>query len=264
MFCPDEHLKASSVANLLKGILTLDDSQIVSFYDEWRLGKSNMFPIDRSHLTKCFHEYAIAAHLLGIDLPVWFGGPAGKRVMLICQDPLRWESDFAGHSSDGTMLVGSPFSVHTDTTLDKPPKYAGPYWTFLRLLSQSHFVYVTDTWKLYFHRNGKASNVLPDFIALPDHIRILQEEIKLVGPDMIILLGKNAVGGLGVPMGRRISEKVDLSNLPKFGSTPVLALPHLSGAGRKHVKRFLMENGFPSQSPPDEYAELVEKAVSGG
>ncbi len=132
---------------------------------------------------------------IGHDLPVWFTAGDGEprhRVMIVSQDPLRDELP------NGALHLSSPFGTHCET-------YSTPAARLVenvvkRLLRKNVAVYLTDFSKLYFtfdHRRTSWNERLNFLSARVDWEeacrRILDREIALFGPTLVVLMGREVV-----------------------------------------------------------------------
>jgi len=137
---------------------------------------------------------------LGIDLPAWFGNlkKCEKKIMIIGVDPMRNKKDFRRVGADykEDVIIGTPYSFHLEKMWNNAGKYKY-YSQFITSLSKNNFIYLTDVYKTFFYyeklrsykfyaqtnnklRNKKSSNIFHD---------LLEEEINIIKPDVIITLG---------------------------------------------------------------------------
>lgn len=187
---------------------------------------------------------ALRKGAIGVDLPTWFNiHDNNKRIVIIGQDPLR-SGKWYGECYDA--VVSSPFGQH-----DSEHRQKGNGGKMMKLLIENLVnngfgVYLTDANK-YFVYDHETTDV---FSAnhLKIYMDILQKELQLVEPALVVSLGRRA---------ERVCRKMELPNL--------LALPHLSGTARGAiVKMFpkLEESGATAENIAKEYADEINRIIN--
>lgn len=141
---------------------------------------------------------------IGIDLPLSFGdyNSINFKTLVVALDPKRNDKSNKTQNQDKenpSISVGSIFNLHTDEGKNTGKNC---YWEFVQHLTKSSFVYLTDIYKIYYESKDSLgqkllSNKDSDFIekrkpAYEKNISILKEEIKIINPNRIITLGKDA------------------------------------------------------------------------
>jgi len=235
---------------IVKYVLAIPSSEIDEMYDYWELNKLKKETKDFKYLNfKYPHSYIhenqlktlTGASLKGIDLPTWFGEDySKKKVMILGIDPLRNKNvfkkecekrnvlnsftptDVIDDSIKNEVIIGTPYALHECEAREGK---CSVYWTFIEKLIENHFVYCTDIFKTYFYNNDKDIRSYRDeefAIKNKNHKKLLEEEIKIIKPDVIIAFG-NLV--------ELFLKDIELT-------TTVIKLPHPSGANRNWNKIF--------------------------
>lgn len=181
--------------------------------------------------------------LSGIDLPFWFGKKENKRILFLGIDPLRNKGIFKDEKANifEDVIIGTPYAFHS---LDARNIFCKRYWVLIEKLSKNNFVYCTDIFKTYFKSNNVRSYKNNDFINNQTHKEIIEREIELVKPDVIITMGGLAYKFLTGCRAPKLSNNIDV-NIEDFKGIKILPFPHLSGGTRhKPMESFLRNNGF--------------------
>lgn len=165
---------------------------------------------------------------LGIDLPIYFGNyGCQRRIMIVAMDPKR------NRQLNDSISIGSVFALNQKK--DRETK-TNDYWKFIEPLTDNALVYLTDVYKLYYEsfvlRNNKQikllSNKDPDFISkksVPFNTNrlILEAEINLIKPDIIISLGNESAKAL------KIISNIKTTNIDiMHNGISYLFMPHIS------------------------------------
>jgi len=174
----------------------------------------------------------------GIDLPVWFSAKNKKRkkIMLVGMDPLRDKNE-TGLINEIASL-NSPYSIHN--------RVKNNYYPSISLLAENYDIYITDVFKLFF-REPKNSSIVSNqnssFRALKIHTKLLEKEIKLFSPDIVLCMGKQPVNdGLAkIGLTNFIPSIVTKVNNISLSKIPIYAIPHATGLASKHAKKFMVE-----------------------
>jgi uracil-DNA glycosylase len=242
-----ESIHKESILNLFHNELNIDLNLLNQIYRQFSslYQKENLEfeeydqKISINELNKDFHPFVLNKCSFGVDLPVWFSESKKQRpkLLLLAMDPLR---NFNNHDK---ISFNSPFSIHLSENNN--------YCSSIKELSNNYDVYITDIFKLFFRDNKDHKNVSnknPDFINLDIHFRIIQEEIKIFQPDMILCLGKHSLAGLHKlkilhpePQST-IGKLTEYTFQTDFKAIPTFAIPHASGLASRWAKQFLINN----------------------
>lgn len=254
ILCPPTTFKQELISLLRESVLNISKENIEELYSIWSENFENYNPNNRFILEKdCIsNEQHVPENtsLLGIDLPIWFNSQAAGRpnIMLLGIDPLRNKRTFKEYNAneDNQVIIGTPYALHDNKMRCGRTKN---YWEFIENLSENNFVYVTDFYKTFFLVNNipavrsydfyKGSNVYSK--------NLLQKEIEIVNPDLIITLGAESYQNLlGLTRKPKMTKKIVLETLDKFNNTTkVIPMVHLSGSTRAQSKiNFIEINNF--------------------
>ena len=166
---------------------------------------------------------------IGIDLPIYFGNmlDSKKRVMIVAMDPKR------NNQKDTKISVGTVFALNSKKDRETN---RNDYWKFIKPLLSNHFVYLTDVFKLYYETytnvNGKqvklVSNKDSEFVfknsePFERNKKILEEEINIIAPEIIISLGKESENALKLIQGIE-SKELELTH----NNVRYIFMPHIS------------------------------------
>jgi hypothetical protein len=160
-------------------------------------------------------------------------------IMVVAMDPLPPNviQDEVAMDQIGCWV---PFSlIDSDTTGEKSFKSNRAF--FLELLKKHH-VYVTDIYKL-FYREGNyptdlRSNSLSGFTEIPNHKIILNKEIEVVTPKAIVTIGNSSRNAIYHMLGATPKPWDDVQ-ICHWASTPIISIPHISGAANKSSSALL-------------------------
>jgi uracil-DNA glycosylase len=161
------------------------------------------------------HFYEIAeCNTIGLDLPTWSNVINGNStIMFVAQDPLRDKNQY-GNCNE--IVISSPFGVHD--AIHRNGRHGEVYYNiFSKIIEKGYGVYLTDIRK--FYAEGSESKYFTKK-NLERYNQILQDEIDIVKPILIVAFGKDAKKSLV-----KIDHKKE-----------VLPLIHPSGAARGHIK----------------------------
>ena len=169
----------------------------------------------------------------GIDLPILLGKTNSfqKKIMIVAMDPKR------NSQSDNTISLSTVFSLHnkSDRNTNK-----NDYWRFIEPLTNKNLVYITDVYKLYYEyqENNKTllSNKDKSFTGNKSeyyklHKFILNEEIKIIQPDMIITLGNESANALKTIQNIKSNEIFETIN-----NITYLFMPHISRTVTQNIQ----------------------------
>ena len=162
--------------------------------------------------------------VVGHDFPTWFNlNQSFKgRIMIVAQDPLRsprWYADCID------VVCSSPFGLQSVEWRKNGRGGKRLYLLISKLVESGYGIYLTDLMKFYVKaENEKALSPTPSLLA--EYADILKEEIGIVNPSAIIMLGNRAVKGL------------EMLNLQVSDSITKIPMPHFSGNAQKAIKIF--------------------------
>ncbi len=154
--------------------------------------------------------------------------------MILAMDPLRDKQAIPTNE----ISFNSPFSIHK--------KVNNKYYPSIQKLANNFDIYITDVFKLFFRQienQDVLSNSLSEFNTLPIHHQLIESEIKIFNPDLILCLGKHSINGLSkIDKKMRINSSIvsPLTNY-NFKNIPTFAIPHASGVASKWAKVFMEE-----------------------
>lgn len=245
---------------LSDNVLNLQSEQFDEFYDMWNLSfNASEFKNIRleDHLIHKNQNIPSNAVLKGIDLPIWFGNPQHKKIVILGIDPLRSEKAFKKENANRNTdaIIGTPYAFHEKASRENTCK---SYWTFVDgLCSAGNFVYCTDIFKTYFvneakNRRSYLDNEYTGEAATSIHSKILMQELELIQPDVIIVFGKLAHSFLlnkNCPKIGQSIQKTKATLQIKDKKIDVYTVLHLSKTPRgKSFKDFFENNGFDSSN----------------
>lgn len=187
---------------------------------------------------KALHKGAI-----GVDLPTWFNIRDNKHILIVAQDPLK-SSKWYGECYDA--VVSSPFGQH-----DSEHRQKGNGGKMMKLLIENLVnngfgIYLTDANKYFVHDHETTDAFSANHLKI--YMDILQKELQLVEPALVVSLGRRA---------ERVCRNMELPNL--------LALPHLSGTARGAIVKVfpeLEESGATAENIAKEYADEINRIIN--
>ena len=169
----------------------------------------------------------------GIDFPILLGNTNSfqKKIMIVAMDPKR----NAQHHDE--ISLSTVFSLHNKN--DRNTK-KNDYWRFIEPLTKSNLVYITDVYKLYYEYQEQNKTLLSnkdksftgnnsEYYAL--HKFILNEEIKIIQPDMIITLGIESANAL-----KSIQNIQSKEILETINNITYLFMPHISRTVTQNIQ----------------------------
>ncbi|WP_417444003.1 uracil-DNA glycosylase family protein [Joostella sp.] len=253
MIITKKNLTEELIKIIQTDIINIPKENILDLYESWSQTneKSSKWVFDKKYISEK-QFLPLNAYLLGIDFPYWFGNiSAKKRIMVIGIDPLRNENVFNKVKADknNDVLIGTPYALHSIKMREGRTR---PYWEFINSLSQDHFVYLTDIYKTFFYTDSsKKERSYVYYKQHPSKLssikNILEQEIELLKPDLIITLGKESIVQLTEQKCNKLSRNISLNktHLKSFPNIPIIPLVHLSGATRKaNIINFMIANNL--------------------
>jgi hypothetical protein len=234
-------------------IIDIPKKCILDLYESWlhKTEKNIKWIFNKKHISE--NQYIpVNAYLLGIDFPNWFGNVwAKKRIMVIGIDPLRNEKVFNENNADknNNVLIGTPYALHSSKMREGRTR---PYWEFINSLSKNHFVYLTDIYKTFFYTDSSKRErsyvyYKKSVFQMNSVRKVLEQEINLLKPNLIITLGKESFVQLTEQKCNKLSREISLNitQLNNFPNIPIIPLVHLSGATRKvNILDFIKANNL--------------------
>lgn len=238
------------VIQLMHENLGIDKVSLESIYSYFKMNSENMnVQLDNKlnsfliqDLNPKFHELASNKCSYGIDLPVWFScnDKTKKKLLILAMDPMRGADDRT------TADINSPFTIHQG--------HHNNYFPAINKLSETFDVYVTDVFKLFYREPSnkkRVSNTIPCFTKLPIHSHIIQCEIDLFKPDLILCLGKHPLIGLHKLGKLDAKPRTTIGKISPYlfsrnegSAIPTFAIPHASGVATKWAMTFLRNNNW--------------------
>jgi hypothetical protein len=199
---------------------------------------------------------------LAVDLPVLISKKSNRPIAMICaMDALPpipesnfWEGKKVNHSLD--VGLGVPFSLVDDWTIPRGSLFSN--LAFFKEMLQHFDLYITDIYKLFFRLSSGDkyinSNAINDYTQLRNidgknvHASILEAEIDIVQPKLIITLGSASRAALALLTQQSHNTTLQLQawneNLQQYlwnSQIPWIASPHISNAANG-TKKLLLQN----------------------
>ena len=254
MFCPETNLDSEinfekEIITLLRNnVIDLPEDNIKAIYESWRFnfdGTPNQVVYNAD---KILHGQKIPTNaiLRGIDFPSWFGKinseRTNKKIMIVGIDPLRNKKNFEHAKESKDVIIGTPYALHESKMRWGRTKQ---YWSFIEELSKKHFVYLTDIYKVFFLCDGMRSyNYFKKEKKIEEH-KLLEEEFKIIKPDIIITLGGESYFQLMKKRIPNLCNKID-PHIYQEASLQINVIPmvHLSGSTREKNKLDFLKNNL--------------------
>jgi hypothetical protein len=171
---------------------------------------------------------------IAIDFPILISklGENRKKIMVCALD------SFPSNTGDYTnsIIAWAPFSLNYNWNL--ATRSSKQNIAFFSVLLESADLYVTDIFKI-FYRRGLAgtdyrSNQDQNYttVKLDMHKSILEQEIEIIKPDLILTLGNKSRDVIYSIIKAPIEKWSDdiMSGIWLDNKTPVISIPHISGA----------------------------------
>ena len=129
---------------------------------------------------------------IGIDFPILLSSGKNRPVLMVCaMDPLRKESN--DYSQDDKISFWVPFSIINSIDSKNNKSSDRSNLTFFHTLLETHDIYVTDIYKVFFREGKRKSNTQKEYTKEnPVHKDILNNEINIIKPQAILTLGNDA------------------------------------------------------------------------
>jgi len=200
---------------------------------------------------------------IGIDFPVLLSKGENRPVMMVCaMDPLR--NDTVDKQPSDEIGYWVPFSIINN-----------PVWqtkhsekenlSFFHTLLDTYDLYVTDIFKLFYRKENRVSNTISEFRSLPVHRTILDAEIQIVKPSVILTLGNNARDAmcelLSLPRPQWTNK---IYTTKDQNGIDVVMVPHISGAANGTKAPILNNPAYDGISGKNnvKYAQIIIKSLN--
>lgn len=200
---------------------------------------------------------------IGIDFPVLLSKGENRPVMMICaMDPLR--NDTADKQPTDEIGYWVPFSIINNPV--RQTKYSEKEnLAFFHTLLDTYDLYVTDIFKLFYRKDNRISNTISEFRTLAVHRTILDAEIQIVKPTVILTLGNNARDAmcelLNLPTPQWTNE---IYKTKDQNGIDVVMVPHISGAANGAKAPILKNSAYEGISGKNnvKYAQIIVKSIN--
>lgn len=200
---------------------------------------------------------------IGIDFPVLLSKGENRPVMMICaMDPLR--NDTADKQPTDEIGYWVPFSI-INNPIGKTKHSEIENLAFFHTLLDAYDLYVTDIFKLFYRKDNRVSNTISDFRLLPIHRTILDAEIQIIKPSVILTLGNNARDAmceiLRLPRPNWSDEIYTTIDEKRI---KVVMVPHISGAANGSKAPILKNPAYAGVSGKNnmKYAQIIIKSLN--
>jgi uracil-DNA glycosylase len=286
-FCNDVNLESSIVEMLHSLVIDIEKSSIekiykcfrdiyngrLSYEDSTFLSLIRIPKTERSIL-KNFYLTDEDTHI-GIDFPTWFNYSDSKpKLMLVGIDPLRKMDPLPNKDVFRDIIsIGTPYDIHRLKELNLSDGH-NLYWNLISKLAENYSIYVTDTFKVFFLKNGNVAHrsynykpfTNPTAATWQDeiHQRIFEEEVNIIKPSAIVTLGAHPVRWFTSCKKETFADLKEMVNNKDSrllrGTVPVLPFVHLSGMARNEAKNLYEVDSIGDL--PDKYASIVRNYLS--
>ena len=200
---------------------------------------------------------------IGIDFPILLSKGKNRPILMVCaMDPLREESDDISKIDEIGYWV--PFSI-INNPVGQTKHSEKENLAFFHTLLDTYDLYVTDIFKLFYRKDNRISNTIVDFRSLPVHRTILDAEIQIVKPSVILTLGNNARDAmcelLNLPTPHWTSE---IYMTKDQNGIDVVMVPHISGAANGAKAPILKNPAYEGISGKNnvKYAQIIIKSLN--
>lgn len=199
---------------------------------------------------------------IGIDFPVLLSKGENRPLMMICaMDPLR--NDTTDKQPTDEIGYWVPFSV-VNNPVGQTKHSEKENLAFFHKLLDTYDLYVTDIFKLFYRKDNRVSNTITEFRSFPVHRAILDAEIQIVKPSVILTLGNNARDAmceiLSLPRPKWTNE---IYTTKDQNGIDVVMVPHISGAANGS-KAPILKNPAYADIPGKnnvKYAQIIVKTL---
>jgi hypothetical protein len=203
------------------------------------------------------------ARTIGIDFPILLSKGKNRPVLMICaMDPLREDSSDSSKIDEISFWV--PFSIinSMESKQNKPSDRSN--LSFFHTLLETHDVYVTDIFKVFYREGQSISNTQKEFKQLSVHKDILEREIKIVNPQAILTLGNDARDAICQIMDVKPPAWSDeIHSTTSKENFNIIMVPHISGSARGSKAPILNNERYKAIEGIDnlKYARIILSAL---
>ena len=204
------------------------------------------------------------ARTIGIDFPILLSKGKNRPVLMICaMDPLREDSSDSSKIDDISFWV--PFSIinSMESKQNKPSDRSN--LSFFHTLLETHDVYVTDIFKVFYREGQSISNTQKEFKQLSVHKDILEREIKIVNPQAILTLGNDARDAICQIMDLKPPAWSDeIHSTTSKENFNIIMVPHISGSARGSKAPILNNERYKAIEGIDnlKYARIIQHELA--
>lgn len=199
---------------------------------------------------------------IGIDFPVLISKGENRPVMMICaMDPLR--KDTINKQPNDGIECWVPFSIIVNPK-DQIKYSEKENLSFFHTLLENYDLYVTDIYKLFYRIDNRVSNSIYEYRNLPIHRTILEAEIEVVKPSVILTLGNNARNAICEILSlKRPVWSDEIYTSKAQNGIDIIMVPHISGAANG-IKATILKNpsydGISGKNN-EKYARIIIKTL---
>jgi len=227
--------------------------------------KLSDFSLFKNELSEQFKEIKQKnIQTIGIDFPILLSKGKNRPVLMICaMDPLREESNDVSKVEEIGYWV--PFSIinSMDSKHNKPTDRSN--LSFFHTILETHDIYVTDIFKVFYREGQRKSNTQSEFKKLPVHKVIFDNEIKSIKPHAILTLGNDARDAVCQILGLNPPAWSDeIYTTKSKDNFNVIMVPHISGAARGTKAPILNNERYKDIDGSDnlKYARIIQHVIS--
>jgi hypothetical protein len=200
---------------------------------------------------------------IGIDFPVLLSKGDNRPVMMVCaMDPLR--NDAVDKKTANTIGYWVPFSIINNPAAQTKHSEKENL-AFFHTLLDTYDLYVTDIFKLFYRQENRVSNAINEFRTLPVHRAILDAEIQIIKPSVILTLGNNARDAICELLSLPIPKWTDeIYTTKDRNGIEVVMVPHISGAANGSKAPILKNTAYADVSGKNnvKYAQIIVKTLN--
>lgn len=177
-------------------------------------------------------------------------------------DPLR--NDTVDKKASNEIGFWVPFSI-INNPAGQTKHSEKENLAFFHTLLDTYDLYVTDIFKLFYRQENRVSNTISEFRKLPVHCTILDAEIQIVNPSVILTLGNNARDAiseiLSLPKPKWTDE---IYKTKTKRGIEVVMVPHISGAANGSKAPILKNTAYADVSGKNnvKYAQIIVKTLN--
>lgn len=187
--------------------------------------------------------------VVSFDFPIWFNmdDTQARRIMFITQDPIS--RDVKWYKDCRDALCTTVFGIHNPMWRNKGNGGKRICLLANKFVENGYGVYFTDGYKFAIQSTAGEA-ITPDTAQVTAYHEMLNAEIELVKPTLIVALG-------------RLAEEI-LKSLSDTDIT-VLSLPHFSGQAQGKIKEFFNwpnDKPFTINEQADCYYNAITKEIS--